>query len=249
MKYLDLSLPTPEENLALDEALLLGAESLCGGAPCELTSSCPGEILRFWESSSYFVVLGAGGRADQEVHRDACLRDAIPVLRRASGGGSVVQGPGCLNFALVLDIELRPECSDIAGTNRYVLSRTVASLQSRWPALRAIGISDLALGDKKISGTAQRRKRRHVLFHGTLLYNFDLARLERYLRHPPKEPDYRAHRPHRDFVANLPALPETLRRLIAEAWDAHEVVSSYPRELIDKLVAEKYSREEWNMKF
>src|SRR5437667_5341974 len=90
MRFLDLTLPTAAENLALDEALLLEAEAGRGG-----------EVLRLWEWSRYAVVLGAGCRL-AEVDEAACAADAVPILRRASGGGTVLLGPGCLCYTLVL---------------------------------------------------------------------------------------------------------------------------------------------------
>src|SRR5688572_23295776 len=102
LRLLDLTLPTPEENLALDEALLLALEQdLAGGAG----PPPPLETLRFWESPVPFVVLGVSGRLREEVDREACARAGVPVLRRASGGGTVIQGPGCLNFSLALSLE------------------------------------------------------------------------------------------------------------------------------------------------
>src|SRR5689334_9674348 len=93
MKVLDLTLPSPPENLACDEALLGLAESGAGE-----------EVLRFWESTEYFVVVGYANKVAVEVNVAACEVGGIPILRRCSGGGTVVQGPGCLNYALVLRI-------------------------------------------------------------------------------------------------------------------------------------------------
>src|SRR2546426_2926796 len=81
MKVFDLALPTPEQNLACDEALL----DLCEEDGCE-------EILRFWEHRKHFVVLGYSNNAATEVNLDAARRDGVPVLRRCSGGGAVLQG-------------------------------------------------------------------------------------------------------------------------------------------------------------
>ena len=90
MKWLDHTLATPAENLACDEALL----DLCEEAGVE--------ILRFWESRQIFVVVGYGNRVASEVNVEECRRRGVPILRRCSGGGTVVQGPGCLNYNLTL---------------------------------------------------------------------------------------------------------------------------------------------------
>src|SRR5262245_29464931 len=93
MRLLDYTFPTPEENLACDEALLDLCEA--GHAP---------EVLRFWEPSSHFVVVGYANRIADEVNVTECRTRGIPILRRCSGGGTVLQGPGCVNYALVLRI-------------------------------------------------------------------------------------------------------------------------------------------------
>src|SRR2546422_3154717 len=67
MHLLDLTFPTPAENLACDEALL----DLCeqGGA---------GEVLRFWEPREYFVVVGYANKVASEVNLAACRGLAQP---------------------------------------------------------------------------------------------------------------------------------------------------------------------------
>src|SRR5258706_6702590 len=112
MKVLDLTLPTPAENLACDEALLDAAES--GEA---------GEVLRFWESPEYFVVVGYANKLTTEVNVAACETRRIPILRRCSGGGTVVQGPGCLNYALVLRINEDGPTRSIIAANQFIVER------------------------------------------------------------------------------------------------------------------------------
>ena len=94
MTLLDVSFPLPVHNLACDEVLLNMLEE-----------EAVGEILRFWTSTQYFVVLGSSNNVRDEVDLDACRADGIPILRRHSGGGTVLQGPGCLNFSLILAID------------------------------------------------------------------------------------------------------------------------------------------------
>ena len=110
----DLTLATPEENLALDEALLDQAEAGTGS-----------EVLRLWESRQPMVVVGRGSHVAQEVDLAACRRDGVPVLRRTSGGGAIVNGPGCLMYALVLSYALRPRLRAIDVAHRHVLETSV----------------------------------------------------------------------------------------------------------------------------
>ncbi|MCX7886220.1 MAG: lipoate--protein ligase family protein [Verrucomicrobiae bacterium] len=239
MKYLDLTLPTPEENLAADEALLELCES--GGED---------EVLRFWESSQPFVVLGYSNRAAVEVYLDAARRAGVPVLRRCTGGGAVVQGPGCLNYTLVLRIEKAAQLGGVAETNRYILQRhrdALAPLLGGTVAVR--GISDLATGELKISGNAQRRKKHCVLFHGTFLLDFDIELVERLLPLPSREPDYRRRRPHREFLTNAALLRPVVKSALARTWRAGEVLTSFPMDLVQRLARERYGTEQWTYKF
>jgi lipoate-protein ligase A len=238
MKYLDLTLLVPAENLACDEVLL----DLC-------EDRVDLEVLRFWESASHFVVLGRGNKADVECNRWACAAHDIPLLRRTSGGGAVLQGPGCLNYSLVLQIDAREPLGNIAGTNRYILERHAAALETlvgtktQWS-----GCTDLAVDGLKFSGNAQHRKRRCLLFHGSILLNLDLAMLDLALSHPSREPEYRRNRSHREFVRNLNLSPESIKAALRVAWDAKEPLAEVPHESIKLLAREKYDRAEWNLK-
>ena len=78
------------------------------------------------------------------------------------------------------------------------------------------------------------------------LYDFPLEMIGRCLAMPPREPDYRQARPHDAFVANLPLDAATLRSALQTAWAASEPCSDWPQAATRRLVAEKYSRPEWN---
>ena len=131
-------------------------------------------MLRLWELPSLAVVLGAGGSVAIDVNVAACEADGVPILRRASGGGTVLIGPGCLCFSLVLAYDSAPGLEDIRASNRYVLGRVANALRPL-VAARYEGTSDLAVHALKVSGNAQQRKRRHFFHHGTILCGFDLA--------------------------------------------------------------------------
>jgi lipoate-protein ligase A len=235
MRYLDLTLADAAANLALDEALLLQAESGAGG-----------EVLRLWEYPWPVVVLGAGGRIADDVHDANCIADGVPVLRRSSGGGTVLWGRGCLLYSVVLNFDRSPLLHEINSSYAYILDRIIAAVRDMVPDLARAGTSDLAVGERKCSGNAQQRKRRHLLHHGTLLYDFDLAQVERYLRPPPRQPEYRGGREHTDFLGNLPLTGDDLKRRLREVWQAAPEGEAYPGELVRELVKEKYGQEEWN---
>ena len=217
-RLLDLTLPSPIENLALD------------GAPLEELQEGGGTaVLRLSESDRYFVVLGRSSRVDDDVHVEICRQACVPILRRASGGGTVLQGPGCLSYAFVLPISLHGALRDIRRTNEYFL-RPIAAALSRWhPAVTPQGISDLTIEGRKISGNAQRRTRNALLFHGTILYDMHADVISRYLRQPKRQPQYRGDRSHGEFLRTINAPVEGLKEAIAKAWHAHTELRSWPR--------------------
>ncbi len=238
LQFLDLSFPTPAENLAADEWLLIQAEN--GLRPA---------TLRFWESPVYFVALGYTNRADVEANLPACEAAGVPVLRRVSGGGTVLQGPGCLNYALIHPIA-PGETLNVEATNKLVMETQCAAFEKLLGVAVAVaGHTDLATGGLKFSGNAQRRKARHFLFHGTILLDFDLDLVQRLLRPPSKEPDYRARRSHRDFIRNLPVSRADVKAALCQSWNANERADDIASDALNELIEERYGRDEWNMKF
>src|SRR5436305_8868153 len=141
MQLLDLTLPSAVANLALDEALLLEAEAGRGG-----------EVLRLWEWPHPAVVLGAGCVLREDVDEDACAADGVPVLRRSSGGGTVLLGRGCLCYSLILPMDRAPELAGIRSSYAFILSRIIEGLAGLQPGLTIAGISDLASEGRKLSG-------------------------------------------------------------------------------------------------
>ena len=265
MKYLDLTLSTPAENLACDEALLDRCDEDDGT-----------EVLRFWEPQQHFAVVGYSNKVELEVNVEACRELGAPVLRRCSGGGTVLQGPGCLNYSLILRIDSDPALQTVTGTNRFVMERNRAALEAllarssrrlsrdcgdkeaplskseiRNPKseINVRGHTDLAIGDRKFSGNAQRRKRHAVLFHGSFLLNFDIAMIEKTLRLPSKRPGYRADRSHGEFLMNLKLSAKAVKTALRQTWRVADDWRGFRIARTRELVERKYSADAWNLKF
>jgi lipoate-protein ligase A len=215
MYHLKLTLDMPAANLALDEELLARAEN----------GDLPGDVLRLWESPQPVVIQGRSSPL-REVNEDACRADGVPVLRRVSGGATVVLGPGCLMYAVVLSFDARPELRGIDCAHRYVSEQLIAALAPLVPGVERAGSSDLVIVDtmgapqKKFSGNSLRVRKNHLLYHGTVLYDFPLEMIGHWLGEPVRQPEYRAARDHGEFVTNLPASREAIEAALIDAWDA-----------------------------
>jgi lipoate-protein ligase A len=251
MKLLDLTLASPAENLACDEALLNWSEEGSGGG-----------ILRFWEPRGYFVVLGYANKVETEADVAACAANHVPVFRRCSGGGTVLQGPGCLNYTLILRITEHHSLASISGANKFIMEQNRAAIESevrnQTPEVRIAvqGHTDLTLVTRhsslvtlrKFSGNSQRRHKRSLLFHGTFLLNLDLALITKLLRMPSQQPDYRNNRSHTEFLTNLNVPVSRLKSALGKIWNATKESRDYPERETQKLAAEKYSTSKWNFK-
>ena len=245
--WLDVTLPSAEQNLALDEALLeLAHEGLA-------TTAC----VRTWMAAEPVVVLGSSSRGDEEIDRLFCETAGVQLVRRPSGGATVVLGPGCLMWSVVTP---HPEgVPAIEAIHAAMLEPLAAAINAVLPAVdrpasRRVarrGTSDLAvctdhdLTERKVSGNALRVRRHGVLYHGTLLDSFDLGLVAKVLRHPPREPDYRSRRSHDDFLANLGLGRTALEAVVRTAFNATLVEHDWPNERVARLVAERYAANDW----
>jgi lipoate-protein ligase A len=237
LHLLDLTLPTVEDDLALDESLLIEVEE----------SRLP-PLLRLWERPQIAVVLGASCRISDDVFVERCLADGVPIARRSSGGGTVLVGPGALNVSVILPRDFAPGLEAVDVAQSYVLERLASMLRRRNSSIEVRGSGDLAIGDRKVSGSAQRRLKHHFLVHATVLYDFDLSLMPHYLRDPIRQPEYRRGRRHDEFLANLPMTSGELRAAVVESWGpiSGEVApSAIPADAVARLVSSKFGDRSW----
>jgi len=230
-----------QEDLALDEALLIEADERDGPA-----------VLRFWEPRHYAVVMGASRSITDDVFVAACRADGVPILRRSSGGGTVVVGPGALNVAVILPETEAPGLWAVDLAHRYVLERLAESIRKAGAAVGIEGQGDLVLGGWKCGGSAQRRLRHWFMVHCSILYAMPIERIARYLAVPQRQPDYRQSRGHEDFLSNLPMPRKILVEAIRAAWSAGSAFCPPPARslmLVPDLVSEKFGNPSWIERF
>lgn len=205
-RFLDLTLGEPARDLAVEDALLAEMEATGEG------------IVRAWESPTTCVVLGASSKLREDVDVAACDEAGVPILRRGSGGGTVVIGPGALNLTITAPIASHPALRAVDRAQRFLMEQLAEALRDADPRVQMLGSGDLAIGERKFCGSAQRRLRRGLLVHLSLLYRFDLPLIFRLLRIPARQPEYRRGRVHEDFIANLGLPREAILAAARAAW-------------------------------
>ena len=235
MEYINHCLPTLKENLAFDEAMLLEREE----------DPTRGNILRVWKMDTLAVAMGSGGKINEEVHYALCRREGVEVQRRSSGGGTVVVGAGCLLYTVVMDSQIDLALGTISGSYERILEPLAKALSRPDREVTRKGISDLALGELKISGSAQQRKRRFILHHGTLLLNMDLTQIPRLLPQPPRQPHYRLDRDHASFTVNLDLTEEEAIETLRKVFKADIQGTHPPDACIQRSYSERFNDPTW----
>ena len=176
-------------------------------------------VLRVYEPREICAVLGAAGKPEKDLILDNLAAEGIPWRFRRGGGGTVVLSPGQAVLALATKVDSpfrnREYASEINSWFVEALSSLgVAGVQPR-------GISDLAIGERKILGTSIYRTRLVLFYQASLLVTNDISLFTRYLAEPSHVPDYRGKRGHEEFCT-------TLRRE-GYAFEASDAVAALQR--------------------
>lgn len=175
------------EQLQLEEALLRTSDE---------------QICLVNRGSTPAIVVGISGKPEELIHLERV--GTMPVIRRFSGGGTVVVDQNTLFVTFIMNGKAFPEevHHDMADFYQEVLGPSVSLREN-----------DYVLGERKFGGNAQYIRRERWLHHTSFLYRYD-PQLMSYLKHPKKKPDYRKDRIHEDFVCDMSALVSSKTQFI-----------------------------------
>jgi lipoate-protein ligase A len=158
-------------------------------------------LYRLYEPSTLCAVLGASGKADQDLLMKNLEADGVPWLRRRGGGGTVILGPGQIVLALVTAVDSPFKNREYAAAINTWIADSLGRLGVG--GVHPEGISDLAIEGKKIVGTSLYRTRLILFYQASLLVSNDISVFTRYLAMPARVPEYRRGRSHEDFCTTL----------------------------------------------
>jgi len=228
MRALFFQKEDPYFNLAFEEALIEGYEE---------------DTIRIWRNPEC-VVLGFS----RDPYEDVRLWD-VPVVRRFTGGGTVYNDKGCLNYSVVVKRKTR---YPIEFLYNVMLDKTVRAFEALGIECKKANGNDLVVNGKKVSGTAAHISDDLLLLHGSILINCNIKELYAHLIIPKPA---RGIDPVKYRVANVRELDE--KRFI-DALIANHAGSSCPRigkpskkelEIANELYENKYCKNEWNLYF
>lgn len=137
--------------------------------------------LHLYRRAPPTVSLGRYQRLEDSVDLAYCRANGIDVIRRTSGGGTIYTDAHCLEYAVAVD-QAYPAIPPSLDESFQVICRgIVRALQTLGLDATYKPINDVLVRGRKISGSAQRR-RRILLQHGTLLVDADFDAMNQALR-------------------------------------------------------------------
>lgn len=187
------------------------------------------------------VVLGSSNQPDIEVSETWCEARGVPVLKRYGGGGTVVLYPGCVVISAGMWVRQQFQNQEYFRQINQCLINVLAGIDGKLAGLNQRGLSDIAYEGRKIAGTSLFRSRNYLLYQGSLLVEPDLELINNCLKHPSKEPDYRAGRSHGDFMTSLSAVAGVSVRDVLDACSDNleaEIRKVLSDDLIEPLSAQ-----------
>jgi len=163
--------------------------------------SKPNHELFVWQPDKPYLVLGRSNSGLDSLNMEEANKDNITVLKRPSGGETVLLSPRMLVIAILISEKKGMKPKDYFVTVNNKIIKTLKNLGVT--DLSTKGISDISIGDKKILGSAIYKKPKAYFYHAVLNINEDIGLISKYIKHPSREPDYRQGRPHNEFVTSL----------------------------------------------
>lgn len=127
------------------------------------------------------VSIGRYQKIGEVVDLEFCRERGIDIVRRTSGGGTIYTDSNCLEYAVVVNQGYPEIPMDLEGSFKVICSGVITALKKLGINASYKPVNDVQVRGRKISGSAQRR-RRILLQHGTLLVDADFESMSKALR-------------------------------------------------------------------
>ena len=209
------------------------------------------DTLHFYSRAQPTVSLGRFQKVTETVDMQVCKARGVAIVRRRSGGGSIYTDSGQLMFALITS---QHTLGNIPHNSFETVCGALASALSRIGVdARYRPVNDIEIGGRKVSGSAQLRRRGSVLHHGTIIVDTDLDTMDLVLRNQTLIPSERVTTlssvlgvaPDIEIVKRLAT--ESIEEALNARFERGDLTDGELR-LIDEYVESFYGRDDWNLK-
>ncbi|KAF1002318.1 uncharacterized protein LOC141701733 isoform X1 [Apium graveolens] len=174
------------------------------------------------------IVMGISGKPAELVEINSVLRDKVPVIRRFSGGGTVIVDTGTIFVTFICNKDDVPEVQPYP--------RPIMSWSSLLYSKVFQGVGDFVLrendyvfGNRKFGGNAQSITKNRWIHHTSFLWDYDIKNMA-YLKIPKRAPEYRLARNHLDFIC---CMKEYMSRTNFITRTVHALEGEFSIETID----------------
>lgn len=164
----------------------------------EKESNTPSFMI--WEPAGTVVVLGASNSLEDSIVTDNLGKYNARIIKRRSGGQSVVLTGKTLVISIKLKRDKRSPFLYFKTLTGLIIEGLISS-GILYPEVN--GTSDITLNGKKISGSSIYRNRDFLLFHAVINISEPVSTFDELLKHPVREPDYRKGRKHSEFITSI----------------------------------------------
>ncbi len=200
------------------------------------------------------VSLGYFEKVETAIDPQVLFDEDVFLVRRMSGGSTIFTDQGQLIFSLTIDQSAIPKPEDAYALTCGVVVNTLEALgvkaEHKLP-------NDILVNGRKISGSAQTRKKGMLMVHGTLLVDTDLDRMMRVLR--PKDDKRSRTREEmtclRDELERSPDMNQVKDALVQAFSNELEQravcipVNEREKDRVKTLIEEKYGKEDFILQF
>lgn len=236
-RYIDSGIADPYFVTAADEAITIALKN----------KKIKNNTIHFYQREKPTISVGRFRTIKDDINLEKCKKYDVKIIRRTTGGGSIFTDRNCLIYSLIFDI-LDTKLKSSQEIFKKICKIITESLwkfeiksEYKYP-------NDILLNNKKISGSAQIKKQNIILIHGSLLLDTNLVLMQEVLKNHQYKP-VTTIKNEMNIVPSIFDIKNELKNgfeMYFKGIFKRSDFSNYEKNIITKLIDERYKKDEWN---